>query len=244
MNSSLVSQRELLELGWTRRQIEAALDEPDDVGPCGHWLNTSGTPYYNRDRVSVAAYRIGLQKERPTETQWRDWAGGTAPTSLPVMTTDFHRLAEKCQPGVANRFGSLRLSHPFAGRLPGTEEAESELIEDCLIRLIKLAFDTALGSATELDYFLRSKSENAVEQLGSGWPEQIIVRPAKRASYVSKANSRKAITRFIYAISLIQSGAAKTSTGTTTDVRDFLICAPRIRFDQKITADPGELAVT
>ena len=51
MNQDLLSKDDLLSMGWTARQVEAALDEPDEVGPSGHWYNSNGKPYYLRDRV-------------------------------------------------------------------------------------------------------------------------------------------------------------------------------------------------
>lgn len=237
MSPNLVSQEELVALGWTKRQIEAALDEPDEVGPSGHWLNTSGKPYYDRDRVAVAAYRIGLRKERPTDAQWQKWARGASPTSLPVMTADFHRLAESCKLGVSRRFRSLRISHPVMGRLPGTRATEVLLIEECLIQLVKAAFGTDVASADGLETFLREKSVTAAEVLGEGWPEGIVVRPARRASYVSKATSKKAIERFLCALSLVHVGAVTGAVGQRVNLREFLVYAPRMRFDRRSLAD-------
>lgn len=237
MSPNLVSQEELVALGWTKRQIEAALDEPDEVGPSGHWLNTSGKPYYNRDRVAVAGYRIGLRKERPTDAQWQKWSGGASPTSVPVMTADFHWLAEACLPGVTDRFWSLRLSHPVMGRQPGTRRSEDLLIEDCLIQLVKAAFGTDAACAGGLETFLKEKSTTAAEVLGDGWPEGIVVRPARRASYVSKATSKKAMERFVCALSLVHVGSVTGPLDQIVNVREFLVYAPRMRFDRRSSAD-------
>jgi hypothetical protein len=237
MSPNLVSQEELMAVGWKKRQIEAALDEPDEVGPCGHWLNTSGKPYYDRDRVAVAAYRIGLQKERPTEAQWRQWADSARPTSLPVMTADFHDLAEACQPGVKNQFWSLRLSHPVMGRRPGASQSEDLLIVDCLIQMVKVALGTDVANAEKLEKFLCEKSGTAAQLLGDGWPEGIVVRPAGRASYVSKARSDKAIERFLCALALVHVGAVTGAAGQRVNLREFLVYAPRMRFDRRSLAD-------
>lgn len=71
MEPNLASQEDLVAQGWSKRQIDAALDGPDEVGPSGHWLNATGRPHYDRDRVAVAAYRVGIQKQRPTAAQWK-----------------------------------------------------------------------------------------------------------------------------------------------------------------------------
>lgn len=94
MRPNLVSQEELMAAGWKKRQIEAALDEPDEVGPAGHWLNTSGKPYSDRDRAAVAAYRIGLQKERPTDAQWRKWADGARCVGIVERLRQFQETFE------------------------------------------------------------------------------------------------------------------------------------------------------
>jgi hypothetical protein len=231
MSPNLVSQEELLAVGWKKRQIEAALDEPDEVGPSGHWLNTSGKPYYDRDRAAVAAYRIGLQKELPTDAQWRKWARSTRPTSLPVLTADFHRIADAWLPGVSNRFWSLRLSHPVLGRRPRTREEEALLIDDCLIQMVKAAFGIELENEEELEKFLTEKSTTAAQSLGVGWSEGIVVRPAGRTSYVSKATSKKAVERFICALSLLHVGAVKGVLGQLVNMRKVLVDSPRMRFD-------------
>jgi hypothetical protein len=83
MMPDLVSKDELIAVGWKDRQVDAALDEPDEHGPSRHWQNTSGTPYYRKDRVAVAAYRTGLTNRSPPLLNGR---GGPTALSQP------HRL--------------------------------------------------------------------------------------------------------------------------------------------------------
>ncbi|MBK8067126.1 MAG: hypothetical protein IPK27_05735 [Rhodanobacteraceae bacterium] len=153
------------------------------------------------------------------------------------MRADVHRLAEACQPGVTDRFWSLRLSHPVMGRQPGTRRSEDLLIEDCLIRLANAAFGTDVASAEGLETFLREKSTTAAEVLGDGWPEDIVVRPARRASYVSRATSKKAMQRFVCELSLVHVGSVTGPLGQTVNLREFLVYAPRMRFDRRSSAD-------
>jgi hypothetical protein len=57
---SLFSKSELLKRGWTERQIGLALDEADEYGPSNHWLNEYGEPFYDADRVEIAAHYLGI----------------------------------------------------------------------------------------------------------------------------------------------------------------------------------------
>ena len=111
MSPDLVAKDELIASGWKERQVDAVLDEPDEAGPSGHWMNTHGKPYYFKDRVEVASFRIGLGSIRPPETWWRKWEHSEKPTSLPELTIDFHSLANLVIDHASRKFGALRLSH-------------------------------------------------------------------------------------------------------------------------------------
>ncbi len=89
MGLVLHSQDELRELGWTERQIEATLDEPNSVEPLGYRRINSGRSPYGIDRVVVAAYRMVLQKVRSTDAHWQRWAGVASPTARPLPSKDF-----------------------------------------------------------------------------------------------------------------------------------------------------------
>jgi hypothetical protein len=196
MRPELVSKDELIAAGWKNRQVDAALDEADEHGPSGHWRNTSGKPYYYKDRVAVASYRIGLTDQRPTDAQWKRWADSIEPTAPPLLTFDFHRLADRGIPDVSRRLWSLRLSHPVAGRLPGTLEKELLLIDEVLMKLVQLAFHVDLMNRVDLKRFLVDKAKSASSALGPHWSENVVARPSRRFSYVSKATSNKSIQHY------------------------------------------------
>jgi hypothetical protein len=180
MRPDLVSKDEMIAAGWKDRQVDAALDEPDEYGPSGHWRNTSGKPYYYKDRVAVAAYRTGLTKQKPIDEQWKRWADSIEPTAPPLLTFDFHRLANECIPNVSGHFWSLRLSHPIAGRPPGMEEKELLLIDEVLIKLVQLAYHVDLTNHVDLARFLAKKAKSASGALGPYWPDNVVARPARR----------------------------------------------------------------
>ncbi len=162
MTPKLISKNELLDAGWKERQVDAALDEPDEFGPAGHWLNTRGKPYYLKDRVSIAAFRLGLTRERPLETDWKKWAQSEKPTSPPELTVDFHRIADTCITSASRQFWSLRLSHPVMGRQGGTREKEEMLIEQVLIKLVEYAFGDKLKDSNALHHYLTERSVSAM----------------------------------------------------------------------------------
>lgn len=231
MNPDLASKEELFAAGWKERQIDAALDEPDEVGPSGHWLNTSGKPYYDRDRVAVAAYRIGLRLEKPLDAQWTKWEKSDKPSSLPLLTIDFHRLADECMKGASHQFRSLRLSHPVMGRQGGTRDKEKLLIEEVLTKLVLHASGVRLVNHQALEHYLFERSALASQTLGEHWPGDVVIRPARRTSYVSKATGNKSIQRCIDAISLVHTGQVQGADGKKFALIDLLIFSPRLRFD-------------
>jgi hypothetical protein len=204
--------------GWKDRQVDAALDEPDQQ------------PYYYKDRVAVAAYRAGLTKQKPTDEQWKRWADSIEPTAPPLLTFDFHRLANECIPNVSSQFWSLRLCHPIAGRRPGTKEKELLLIDEVLIKLVQLAYQVNLTDHADLARFLAEKAKSA-SGLGPHWPDNVVARPARRSSYVSKATSKKSIQQFIDVLSLIHTGQVRGPRGSDLKFNEFLISAPKMRFD-------------
>lgn len=70
VNKELVSKEELMANGWPSRLVDEALDLPDETGPSGHWLNTHGKPYYLRERVEIAWYRMGRTDTAPDPAAW------------------------------------------------------------------------------------------------------------------------------------------------------------------------------
>lgn len=233
MSPDLISKQELLAAGWNERQIDAALDRPDEVRPSGHWLNTYGKPYFLRERVAVAAYRIGLAEQKPEASIWEKWVNHESPTFPPELTFDFHRLAGACLPGSSRELGRLRISHPVLGRLPGTRDKETKLIKEILIALVGQAFGVVLAGTRELNRFLSERADNAAELLGDPWPEGIEVRRANRSSYVSRATGTRAMQRFINALAFVHAGRILSHDGRILEVTKLLIYAPTLRFDRK-----------
>lgn len=232
MRSDLCSKDDLIAVGWKARQIDAVLDDPDEVGPSGHWLSSSGKPYYLRDRVAVAAFRTGITEQKPTADVWNKWKSSAKPTSTPVSTFDFHRIADDCHAGTSRKFRSLRLTHPVIGRQPGTRDAEGDLIETVLRMLVQKSCGLNLVNASDISQFFSERSALSSAQSKKSWPQNLVVRSALRASYVSKATGKQTVEKFLDAMALVHVGAIRGYDSKVFEVRNLLICAPQVRFDR------------
>ena len=231
MDSNFLVMRQLLAMGWTERMVKAALDEPDEVGPAGHWLNTSGKPYYHPGRVAVAAYRVGLADHKPDLSTWNTWVSGAKPTGLPIVTFDFHRIAGACKPGARGHLDGLRICHPYWGRQRGTETREAIFIIKVLMLLIRKTHGIEMAVRHDLDVFFEDTADKAVSELGEPWPKGVVARKAHYANYVSKAVSLSAMRKFVNALALIHTGRMRLPDEEASDVVRWLIRAPRMRFD-------------
>jgi hypothetical protein len=235
MSTDSLSKQELMASGWTERLIDAALDEPDEVGPAGHWLNTCGKPYYHPDRVAVAAYRIGLTDQQPAAAIWDVWVPGAKPTALPLMTFDFHRMAKACKPGARRHIRGLRIAHPVMGRLPGTAKEEAAFIGMVLMALAQKTHGIELADQQDLDRFFEDIAAGAISELGDPWPMCVVARKARRSSYLSKAVGLPAQRKFLNVLALMHVGWLRLNDGQTCDVIRWLIRAPRMRFDRAVS---------
>jgi hypothetical protein len=231
MSTDSLSKQELIASGWTERLIDAALDEPDEVGPAGHWLNTCGKPYYHPDRVAVAAYRIGLTYKKPAPAIWNAWFAGEKPTAMPLMTFDFYRIAEACIPGSSREIRTLRISHPVMGRLPGTRDQEIEAIGNILKAMVTKVHGAEMAKQSSLDGLLHNIATEAINELGDPWPQGVIARKAHRSSYISKAVGLPTMRKFLNVIALIHAGQVLPPDGEEFHAIHWLNRAPKMRFD-------------
>ena len=228
-----ITVQELLAEGWKERQITAALDRADDFGPSKHWFNTTGTPLYYRDRVAVAAFRCGISGTKPGEDLWKKWKDSHRPTSLPVLTFDFHRLADEVLPGSRSEIWELRLAHPRLGRRPWTVGDEKTIIEKVLLAMIQTTSNKLISTREDFEQFMLEHALQASSRLGREWPDDVVVRPALRRSYISRATGPQTIAKFLDAISMVHSGLIKMAQNTYVDYSELLIKSGRLRFDRR-----------
>jgi len=119
------------------------------------------------------------------------------------------------------------------GRQPGAHDKELQLIDDCLVGLATVALGVDVKNSSDLDQLLNELSLKASSLLGTNWPGNVVVRPVHRSSYVSKATSKKAVEKFMAALSLLHAGAVREPTGNRVNIRELLVAAPLMRFDCK-----------
>lgn len=231
MTSKTMSREELIDAGWSDRSIDAVLDAADEYGPSGHWLNKIGKPFYDQDRVNVAAFRTGISKSQPNEKLLTFWAASDRPTSFPLLTFNFHRLADVCDPSASREFWSLRLSHPVLGRQGGTADKERLLIIKILTKLIEISSGVKLPDVSVLKQYLLERAISEATPLRAKLPVNIVARKARRSSYVSRGTGMRSIQRFIDALALISAGEVLGVGGHKLDPIDFLIRAPKFRID-------------
>jgi hypothetical protein len=237
----LKSRADLHADGWTDRKIDAALDEADEYGPSGHGRNTTGVPYYDASRVAVAAYRVGLSTTKPPGDKLIFWQFSLQPTSFPIATIDFHRLAEVCLPGSRHEFYSLRLSHPVGGRRPGTRKKEADLIKRVLQAMLNVADGGGHEASINITAQLAARARDASQRLGQSWSHDVCLRPALRQSYVSRASSTRAISCALDILSMMHVGVLKTPTKDAEPLVDLLIKWPVLRFDQILQPSCSQL---
>lgn len=216
--------------GWTRRLIDLALDEGDDSAPSSHWLNSKGEPLFDSRRVAVAAYKTGLSSSRPDTVDFHYFDRSMRPTSVPVFTLNFHFLADILVPGTKAKFSSLRLTHPIAGRRPGSIAREEELISKILQAWISRVDDVELENRRKIQNYLKDSAELALSQLGDEW-KSICVRPVRYGRYTSKASSKKFFAKGLDVLSLVEAGKILPPTGIYKPLIETLVSHPILRFD-------------
>lgn len=236
-----LSKSELIAIGFKSNWIEAALDAPDEVAPSRHWLSKTGEPLYDADRLKVVFARIGLNIADLSESHLSKWVKNDRPSSKPILTFDFYALAEVVLPGISKQIRSLRIAHPVLGRQTGSGAQERQLIDACLRAMIKKCFDVDVSEG-ETYKFLGGCSDSAIDFLGEHWSSEVIVRPARRRSYISKSVSVSSIKRFLYSMALIQNGTVLGPSDKVTDPISLLVSSPCIRFDSNriLVSDEGE----
>ena len=226
----LKSREDLYLEGWTKRLIDLALDEGDDSAPSTHWLNTQGSPLFDSRRVAVAAYRIGLSSSRPDAANLHYFDRSMRPTSVPILTVNFHFLSDLLVPGANHKFYSLRLNHPIAGRRPGSIPEEEKLISQILQAWINRVDEIQIKNRRQIENYLNDRSELALSRLGDEW-KSVCVRRMRYGRYSSKASSKKSLTRALDVLSLVEAGKIVSPTGSYKPLIETLVSTPMLRFD-------------
>jgi len=220
----------LVEQGWSLREIDAALDSPESRLPSTHWASKTGARLYDAHRVVVAAFRLGKSKAAPPIDLIEKFAFGPRPTSLPILTFDFHLIAGEFLAEWDESFSSLRLSHWIAGRRPLSHLREQKLATAVISRIIARAEEVSCAEH-EIEERLRVRREGVLDMLGDRPEERLVIRACELSSYVSKATGPRALRRLLDVLALIQSGDIREPSGGAVTAVQAVLQAPALRLD-------------
>ena len=216
-------------LDWTQRQLDRILDEPDYHGPSRHFRNPLGEPLYDAARVRVARARCGRKVRPPlSPAEVEEWNYAYRPTCAPVLTFNFHDLANSYSPGIQTQ--GLRLHYRGMSSTPDLQY-EMRLIEKALMVLIEAAEGTPPATWAQARARLEARGPEARKRLGAPWP-QVILRAAQRRSYISRGTGPKTLNRALDALSLVWLGeVALPWEERPKNLAEVLVRAPVLRFD-------------
>jgi hypothetical protein len=218
---------------WSQRELDRIFDDPDGHGPSRHYLNPTGEPLYDKHRVRVARWRAGKARRPPMTAEELAWCDRSPrPTCAPVLVVNFHALADAYRPGVKGQLWGERLSHPVAGRMPGSGKREEALLEDSLVRLVSVVEGRSLETWKQARTLLRARAVGAVERLGAPWP-RVVLRRARRSSYVPNATGPRSLARSMDALALLLEGqiALCALRERPRTMVGLLVLFPVLRFD-------------
>ena len=230
---------QLLALGWSPREIDAALDSSETRLPSTHWASSTGARLYDGDRVAVAAFRLGKSGNAPPVDKIQKCVLGSRPTSLPILTIDFHRIAGEFLSASEPSFSSLRLSHWMAGRRPRSYLKEQALATLVISRIIARVENVSCAGH-EVEERLRRRRESAMKIVDERPGERLVLRACELATYVSKAKGSRALQRLLDVLALIQSGVVREPSGGALTAIQAVLDAPALRLDSEPCGNVGD----
>lgn len=235
MDSEFISRQELYSKGWNLRSVVKGLDVADKFGPINHPLNVIGTPFYNKDRVTVAEYRIGLSTVVPSEKIWNKWKESERPTSFPISDFNFLLLAKKCNPCAYEALKYFQGIDPNLRCGLNIVEKERELIFKSFISIIEFSDGIRIRTMAELEKYLAARArvaDNSELFVGESL-SNIVVRAARRSKFICNYTSKVFMREFIDCVSLVHEGRIHGVQNRRFDFADLLIYGGALRFDIK-----------
>jgi hypothetical protein len=221
--------------------ITRVLDDSEERGVAGHWLNTSGTRLYSLARIRDAeelrdSCVDGIYRHPNADV----FNASPRPRTPAIIVVDYRRILKTVAPEIAWKIGSARLCHPVIGRRPGSEGLERTLVVNALITLAAYAGEARPDSESALFDHLTARAKTAAIRMGPPWPD-VILRKADLAYDVSRAKSPRAAGRLLDIYSLIHAGNVNgpINVGNAIGLVDLLIDAPTMRFDYRIVKLPS-----
>lgn len=219
------------------KNIARTLDDGDDHAPAGHWFNTSGTRMYSLERVECAEQLIRDSTNGEYFHKSADYLNAqSTPCTSAIFIFDYRKLVEKIDRELAHNIWRERLSHPFAGRMPGSFSRECDFVETALIKIINFADPLArISSKKNLFSYFESISGQARKQLKAPWPDVVLRKPQLKYN-VSKGVGVPSAKKIINIFSLIHCGIVSHELigPADMDLIQLLASCPVIRVDHKI----------
>ena len=219
------------------KSVTRVLDDSEERGPAGHWLNFDGTRMYAKSRVLIAE---ALIKEFHNDEYFHCDAEKLNTDSRPctdaIFIIDYRTLLSEVDPQAKRAIWSTRLCHPVIGRMPGSREREIDLIALAISKFIVYVDDGAsIPDLASIGHWMGSRATQAVDRLGPPWP-RVICRRASLKKDITHAKSRRAFGKFLDILSLIHVNEIHLDrfSGEPKNIFELLSMSPILRFDHVI----------
>ena len=240
MYPEFISQKEMHNRGWNLKSIVKSLDIADRFEPTNHLLNITGTPFYNKERVTVAEYRTGLSNLAPSEEIWNKWKESERPTSFPILDFNFLLISKECIPSAYETLLHFQKMDPDLRFSQKMAEKERELIFKSFISIIEFSSATKIKTRAELEKYLsvRAIAVDSKKLFNGELLNNIVVRAAKRSKFICKYTSKIFMQKFIDSISLVHEGCINGVNNRHYDFSDLIIYSSSLRFDIRSLKTP------
>jgi hypothetical protein len=221
---------DLLEEGWSEHTIAKVLDGGDQYTSANHWLNQTGSPLYNKERVAVAAYREGLSTIRPPGDVIHRWLRSDRPTSTPLLTMNFNQIVNLYEIRPLRDKFSTSFANPTWGPFSSSGEKSSFIKRD-LVCLAHLYLDVEINTWQDFIDLAAANADRILATMTPEWRDHVCIRPARIKKYVSRARGAKALHKAFDALLLVQAGVVTAPDGALCELVDLLMESRLLRFD-------------
>ena len=232
----MLSENDILKRGIIKN-IPLVLDDGETHYPSGHWANTSGTRMYNENRVRLSEELKANCKDGHYYHEDAEWINSMyRPVLEPFIVIDYRFISDHIDYGLTEEINRLKISHPFLGRRPGSEQKETPLVARALINIANYSNPSLSISTIDQFYkYLESLSEDAKHIFPSPWPNAIVRRQILRKN-IFRGKSPKAALKLLNILSLIHSNDISIDLFELEnfDLVEFLVKHPIFRIDPKV----------
>lgn len=219
------------------KNVPLVLDDSEDHEAAGHWLNTTGCRVYDKTRVEVAESLIQNFNGRAYVSQDATSLNDSEfPVTPAILIFDYRTILKALDEELSREIRRTRLSHPYVGRMPGSENNEVELIKEALVMVAQYAYpEASIHSFNDVEQYMETVAECATDTLCPFWPN-ILLRKPKLGYNTSRGKSRNAARQVFSIISLIHTNKINYDciSPVKLGVASLLSAAPVLRIDHQI----------